>query len=387
MRFSELSRHALMTIPIDAERVQRFVAGLHTGIQATMAREVEMGTSYELVINIARRIEGVCQHGRDQATRDKRFRYSIEFKGAPAGGKGQFVRVQSSRPTYPTSPPPRGAPMRPYFSAMPESSYSPPIIQGSSSGYSGHQGQTSSQQPTVPRGCFECGDLSHVRRFYPRLQGKAVQQGQQPMITVPTAPPAVRPPRGGEQVGRGHPRGGDQSGVHYKSLGIPVYVSTHVGDFVIVDRIYRSCIVTFCSYETRADLLLLDMTDFEVILSIGWLSPYHAILDCHAKDVTLAMLELPRLKWKDLFVRASKRVISFLKARHIVKKGCLAYLAYVRDTTAETPVIDSVPVVWKFSDVFPSDLPGMPPDRDIDFAPLTRLTQKVLRFDGTMIVR
>ncbi|XP_070045964.1 uncharacterized protein [Nicotiana tomentosiformis] len=44
-RFSELSRHALMIVPTDAERVGRFIAGLHSGIQATMAREVEMGTS------------------------------------------------------------------------------------------------------------------------------------------------------------------------------------------------------------------------------------------------------------------------------------------------------------------------------------------------------
>jgi len=51
----------------------------------------------------------------------------------------------------------------------------------------------------------------------------------------------------------------------------------------------------------------------------------------------------------------------------MVEKGCLAYLAYVRDTTAETPAIDSMPVVREFSDVFRSDLPGMPPDRDIDF--------------------
>jgi len=38
--------------------------------------------------------------------------------------------------------------------------------------------------------------------------------------------------------------------------------------------------------------------------------------------------------------------------------------------------IDSVPVVREFFDVFPSDLPGMPPDRDIDlcidFAPDTQ---------------
>ncbi|XP_070049556.1 uncharacterized protein [Nicotiana tomentosiformis] len=97
------------------------------------------------------------------------------------------------------------------------------------------------------------------------------------------------------------------------------------------------------------------------------LSPYHAILDCHANTITLVMPELPRLEWMGSSASTSSQVISLLKARHMVEKGCLAYLACVRDTTAETPVIDSVPVVREFSDVFPYDLPGLPPDHDIDF--------------------
>jgi len=86
--------------------------------------------------------------------------------------------------------------------------------------------------------------------------------------------------------------------------------------------------------------MLFDMTDFEIILGMDWLSPYHAILDCHAKTITLAIPALPRLEWKDLSANVSNQVISFLKARHMVEKGCLAYLAYVRDTTTEIPVID-----------------------------------------------
>ncbi|XP_070056948.1 uncharacterized protein [Nicotiana tomentosiformis] len=134
-------------------------------------------------------------------------------------------------------------------------------------------------------------------------------------------------------------------GVPSESLGTPVYVSTPVGDYVIVDRVYQSCIMTFYGYETRADFLLLDMTDFEVILVMDWLSPYHAILDCHAKTVTLAMPELPRSEWKGSSVSASCRVISFLKARDMVEKACLSYLSYVWDTTIETSAIDSVHVV------------------------------------------
>ncbi|XP_070054994.1 uncharacterized protein [Nicotiana tomentosiformis] len=201
-----------MILPTEAERVQRFVTGLHTGIHATTAREVEIGTSYELVVEIARRIEGVRQRSREQVVRDKRFKHSRECRGALSGGRGQFVRGQSSRNPYPTPPPPRGAPVRPYFSAIPESSYRPPAIQGSSSGYSGPQGQTSSQRLIAPQSCYECEDPSHIRRFCPRLRGRPVQQGQQPMITAPVALPVVRPPRGGGKVGRGRHRGGGQPG-------------------------------------------------------------------------------------------------------------------------------------------------------------------------------
>ncbi|XP_070041229.1 uncharacterized protein [Nicotiana tomentosiformis] len=218
-----------------------------------------------------------------------------------------------------------------------------------------------------------------MRRFCLKLRVRLVQQGQQPMITAPFDPPVVRPPRGGGQVGRGCPRGGGQlvgalarfnaflsrsdaealDAVIIRiisvceSLSTPVYVSIPVGDSIIVDQIYRSCVVTFCGYETRVVLLLLDMTDFEIILGMDWLSPYHVVLNFHAKTVTLAMPEFPRLEWKGSSVSIFNHVISFLKSRHVVEKGCLAYLAYVRDTTAGTPTIDSMPVVREFSDVFP----------------------------------
>ncbi|XP_070022255.1 uncharacterized protein [Nicotiana sylvestris] len=77
------------------------------------------------------------------------------------------------------------------------------------------------------------------------------------------------------------------------SLSVPVYVSTPVGDAIVVDHVYRSCIVVIEGLETSVDLLLLDMVDFDVILGMDWLLPYYTILDCHAKTVTLALSGLP----------------------------------------------------------------------------------------------
>ncbi|XP_070002852.1 uncharacterized protein [Nicotiana sylvestris] len=109
------------------------------------------------------------------------------------------------------------------------------------------------------------------------------------------------------------------------------------------------------------------MVDFDIILGMDLLSPYHAIFDCHAKTVTLALLGLPRLEWRGTPGYSTRIVISYVKARRMVEKGCLADLAYVRDSSAEVPSINSVPIVHEFPEVFHSDLSGMPLDRDIDF--------------------
>ncbi|XP_070036587.1 uncharacterized protein [Nicotiana tomentosiformis] len=109
------------------------------------------------------------------------------------------------------------------------------------------------------------------------------------------------------------------------------------------------------------------MVNFDVIFGMDWLSPYHAFLDCHSKTVTLAMPGLPRLEWRVTLDRVPSRVVSFLKALQMVEKGCDTYLAYVWDVSIDTPIVMSIPIVRDYSDVFPVDLLGMPPNRDIDF--------------------
>ncbi|XP_070056492.1 uncharacterized protein [Nicotiana tomentosiformis] len=104
------------------------------------------------------------------------------------------------------------------------------------------------------------------------------------------------------------------------SLSARICVSTSVGDSAMADHVYRSCMITVGSLETSMDLLLLDMTYFDVILGMDWLSPYHAILDCHAKTMTLAMLGLPQLERKEIPGHSTSMVISYVKARLMVEK-------------------------------------------------------------------
>ena len=92
------------------------------------------------------------------------------------------------------------------------------------------------------------------------------------------------------------------------------------------------------------------------------------VLDCFAKTVTLSMPDVPLVLWQAAFSYTPTRIISFIRARPLINSGCLAYLAHIRDLSKEGPSVDSVTVVREYAYVFATDLPGLPPECDIDFA-------------------
>ena len=51
----------------------------------------------------------------------------------------------------------------------------------------------------------------------------------------------------------------------------------------------------------------------------------------------------------------------------MISKGYLYHLVWVKDSILENPSLQSVPVVCEFPEVFPKDLLGVPPEREIDF--------------------
>ena len=51
----------------------------------------------------------------------------------------------------------------------------------------------------------------------------------------------------------------------------------------------------------------------------------------------------------------------------MLRKGCQGYLAYVVETEKEGTLVDEIPVVREFPDVFPDDITGLPPNREVEF--------------------
>ncbi|GJV30330.1 putative reverse transcriptase domain-containing protein [Tanacetum coccineum] len=113
--------------------------------------------------------------------------------------------------------------------------------------------------------------------------------------------------------------------------------------------------------------LPLDMCEFDIILGIDWLAAHRATIDCHSRRVIFGDIHTPEFIYHGSLPGKSMRIISALKARTLLSHGCEGFLATIHDTTSDVSSIHDQPIVSEFQDVFPEELPGIPPIRDVEF--------------------
>ncbi|XP_060210488.1 uncharacterized protein LOC132637416 [Lycium barbarum] len=156
-------------------------------------------------------------------------------------------------------------------------------------------------------------------------------------------------------------------GVEPKKLHEPYEVSTLVGELVLARCIYRGCPIRIYHHLTTTDLAKLEMVNFDVIMGMDWLASCYATVDCRAKTIQFRFPNELVLEWSGDSVTTRGRFISYLRAKKMISKGYIKHLIRVRDADAQILTLQSVLVVSEFLEVFPDDLPGFPPDREIDF--------------------
>ena len=144
-------------------------------------------------------------------------------------------------------------------------------------------------------------------------------------------------------------------------------VSLPVRDLLLVDRVVRDSRVLIEGQEFPADLVALNMRDFDVVLGMDWLSRHRATLDCYKKEVKLHRPGKLEVKFRGMCRELSSNMISAMVAQRMLRKGCQGYLAYVVETENEGTLVDEIPVVIEFPNVFPNDIASLPPDREVEF--------------------
>ncbi|GJT55617.1 putative reverse transcriptase domain-containing protein [Tanacetum coccineum] len=136
---------------------------------------------------------------------------------------------------------------------------------------------------------------------------------------------------------------------------------------MLIDHEYVNCPLRFDDRIRPANLLPIHMLDFDVILGMDWLASHRATIDCYARTVIFGNVRQPEFVYHGSSPLKSVKLISAMKARTLISHGCQGFLASVMDTSLESPNIENLSVVREFADVFPDELPGLPPAREIEF--------------------
>ncbi|KAL0534048.1 hypothetical protein IC582_028325 [Cucumis melo] len=145
-------------------------------------------------------------------------------------------------------------------------------------------------------------------------------------------------------------------------------VSTPFGECMLSKEKVKACQIEIAGHVIEVTLLVLDMLDFDVILGMDWLAVNHASIDCSRKEVTFNPPSMASFKFKGEGSRSFPQVISAIRASKLLSQGTWGILASVVDTREVDVSLSSESVVRDYPDVFPEELPGLPPHREVEFA-------------------
>ena len=105
------------------------------------------------------------------------------------------------------------------------------------------------------------------------------------------------------------------------------------------------------------------MSEFDVILGMDWLTVYRIVIDCERRRVTAYTHDVTRVE-----LQGGKHDIFPETVYESKSQGQLAgWLASLTLEDEVRPDLDLPRVVCEYVDVFPDELSGLPPHRDVDF--------------------
>nr|GFC66675.1 putative reverse transcriptase domain-containing protein [Tanacetum cinerariifolium] len=179
-------------------------------------------------------------------------------------------------------------------------------------------------------------------------------------------------------------------------LGSSYDVELADGKIVEIDTIIRGCTLNFLNHPFNIDLMPIELGSFDVIIGMDWLRKYHAIIVYDEK-----LIHVPYGN-ETLIFHGNKNdngresrltVISCSKAQEYMTKGCQIFLAQISAKKGEDKTrgkqLKDVPIVRDFLEVFPEDLPGLPPARPMEFqidlipraAPVARVPYRLAPYE------
>ena len=142
-------------------------------------------------------------------------------------------------------------------------------------------------------------------------------------------------------------------GLEVEALEEPLYVSSPLGIRARIGMICRGCELEISGILLTVDMRVMDMSEFNVILGMDWLTAYSVVVDCESRRVTT-------------YTQDGTRVV-FQGDKHNIlpqtwhESRCHGHLAgWLASPTLEDevrPDLDLPQVVCEYEDDFPDELP------------------------------
>ncbi|GKA40977.1 putative reverse transcriptase domain-containing protein [Tanacetum coccineum] len=146
------------------------------------------------------------------------------------------------------------------------------------------------------------------------------------------------------------------------------------GRIIGLNTILRGCTLNILNHPFNIDLMPVELGSFDAIIGMDWLAKYQAIIVCAEKIVRIPWGNETLIVHGDGSNRgheARLHIISYSKTQEYMLKGCPVFLAHVTtkevEDKSEKKRLEDVPIVQDFPEVFPEDLSGLPPTRQVEF--------------------
>nr|GEX41645.1 reverse transcriptase domain-containing protein [Tanacetum cinerariifolium] len=135
---------------------------------------------------------------------------------------------------------------------------------------------------------------------------------------------------------------------------------------VSTNSILKGCTLNLLDHLFDIDLMPIELGTFDVIVGMDWLVERDALIVCGRKEVHVPYRN------KTLVVKSNcdvsrLKVIYCIKVRKYIERGSQLFLAQVTEIEPAKKQLQDVLVICNFPEVFPDDLPGLPPPQQVEF--------------------
>eukprot|EP00253_Pinus_taeda_P025293 PITA_25293 len=131
----------------------------------------------------------------------------------------------------------------------------------------------------------------------------------------------------------------------------------------------NDCSFTIADQPVTADLNVLPLGSYDILISMDWLEKHWSLVDCKTKIIYYRDQQGNRKEMQGIKQPVQVRPITANQLIKCIRKGCQVYAIQVgyADSKDKSASLNSIPIIQEFTDVFPEEIPGLPPRRNIDF--------------------